>query len=324
MANIPTKPHRSTEKGWTCGMPLKHQKTETETQLLNERIHHARHYALVVDKTLCVGCEVCKLVCPREAITVTKVEKKPSEKAQKPKIDIDLAKCHYCGVCNTMCPYGAIKVLIDGKNIRSVVEKESFPELIREIKVDTSKCDSLCKDYAEVCPLNLITVTFLTPNGEKIENPDELSESEKKNLKTQIDIKTELCPCCRICELKGPTDAIQVKKMFYGTMKIHEEKCPEGCRDCLDVCPITGALYLSDDNKKVKVNEAFCVYCGACRIVCPVPEALELHRTTVKHTPVKSGAWNKALEKLASTKEVVKELRAKGATKARDSVDRRF
>jgi NAD-dependent dihydropyrimidine dehydrogenase PreA subunit len=46
---------------------------------------------------------------------------------------------------------------------------------------------------------------------------------------------------------------------------IHPEKCPEKCTDCLDVCPITGALYFSDEDNKVHVDEMFCVYCGACK-----------------------------------------------------------
>jgi 4Fe-4S ferredoxin len=305
-------------------MPLKLQKTETENQLLLERIHHARRYALVVDKGLCVGCEICKTVCPREAIKVTRAEKRPGEKTPKPTIDIDLDKCHYCGVCNSICPFGAVTVLIDDKNILSVVEKESFPELIREIKVDPSRCDSSCADYPNVCPLNLITVTYHAEDGKIIENINELSEKEKKNLKPEITIKQEQCPCCRLCELEGPADAVQVKPIFYGALKINEAKCPEGCRDCLDVCPIKGALYLSEDGKKVKVNELYCVYCGACRVACPVEGALELQRTSVRHTPVKSGAWNKALEKLASTKGIAKELRAKGAAKAKEAVDRRF
>jgi len=315
---------RATTENKGNKMPLKLQKTETENQLLTERIHHAKRYSLAIDKALCVGCEICKTICPREAIKITKTEKKQGEKAQKPRIDIDMEKCHYCGICNSICPFGAIKVLIDGKNILSVVEKESFPELIRDIKVDTSKCDFNCLEYEKTCPLNLITIILRNPNGEEIKNINDLTEEKKKNLKTEINIKTESCPCCRLCELKGPTDAIQVKPIFSGTLKINQEKCPEGCRDCLDVCPITGALYLSEDGKKVKVNELFCVYCGACRNVCPVEGALELQRTSIKHTPVKSGAWNKALEKLASTKELTKELRAKGMTKAKDTVDRRF
>ena len=107
-------------------------------------------------------------------------------------------------------------------------------------------------------------------------------------------------------------------------MLIHPEKCPEGCTDCLDVCPITGALYLSDEDKKVHVNEIFCVYCGACKVVCPVNDALELKRTKIIHTPVRSGAWNKALERLASPLEMTKELKAKGSQKAIESAEKRL
>jgi len=85
-----------------------------------------------------------------------------------------------------------------------------------------------------------------------------------------------------------------------------------------------GTLYLSEEDKKVHVNELHCVYCGVCKIVCPVEEALELQRTSIRHTPIRSGAWNKALEKLTSTKEMTKELRAKGLTKARESVEKRL
>jgi len=67
-----------------------------------------------------------------------------------------------------------------------------------------------------------------------------------------------------------------------------------------------------------------CVYCGVCRIVCPEEGALELQRTNIRHTPVHSGAWNKALEKLTSTKELTKELKTKGSTKVRESVEKRF
>jgi hypothetical protein len=51
---------------------------------------------------------------------------------------------------------------------------------------------------------------------------------------------------------------------------------------------------------------------------------LELKRTRINHTPIKSGAWNKALERLASPLEITKELKAKGFRKARESVDRRL
>ena len=90
------------------------------------------------------------------------------------------------------------------------------------------------------------------------------------------------------------------------------------CRDCVDVCPIKGTLYFS--NGKVQVNEATCTYCGACKVVCPVDEALTLKRTKVLHTPIHSGTWNKALERVTSPIDVVKELKAKGGMNAKNAV----
>ena len=293
-------------------MPIKLNKNEDENKLVVERIQYARNYSLTLDRNRCVGCEICKTVCPKEAIEIRPVAKSTGEKAKRPTLDISEQKCHYCGICEAICPYGAISVLTNGEHLVPVVKTESFPQLIREIEVDTSKCDVDCVECEKVCPLNLIKVSVLNPEG-KEDKP-----------KVNVNIKKEFCPGCRLCEMKCPDGAISVVRTFYGTMKINAEKCPEGCTDCLDVCPITGALYLSEQDKKVHTNETFCVYCGTCRIVCPVKESLELQRTSIRHTTVRSGAWNKALEKLASTKEMTKELRVKGLTRARKSVDKRL
>jgi len=58
--------------------------------------------------------------------------------------------------------------------------------------------------------------------------------------------------------------------------------------------------------------------------LCPVEGALDLQRMRIMHTPVRSGAWNKALEKLASPLEVSRELKARGFLKAKESVERRL
>ena len=176
----------------------------------------------------------------------------------------------------------------------------------------------------EACPLDLIKITRVTADGKVVENLEGLTKEQKKNVQVKVDVEKERCPCCRICEFKCPEGVMHVRKFFHGKIVIHPEKCPEGCTDCLDVCPITGALYLSEADNKVHVNEVFCVYCGACKIVCPVEEALELHRTKILHTPVSSGAWNKALERLASPLEMSKELKAKGSRKLMESVEKRL
>jgi len=213
---------------------------------------------------------------------------------------------------------------LNGEHLLPVIEKESFPQLIRSIQVDPSKCPADCIECEEVCPLDLIKVTRLTADGKIVENVNSLTEKDKSKLQVGIDIQKNRCPCCRICEFKCPEQAITVQKIFHGKINLHPEQCPEGCTDCLDVCPITGALYFSDEDRRVHVNETFCVYCGACKVVCPVENALEVKRTWVRHTPVSSGAWNKALEKLASPIEMAKELKAKGSQKVVESVDKRL
>jgi 4Fe-4S ferredoxin len=302
-------------------MPMKLRKTENENKQTAERILHTKTYSLTLDKTRCTGCEICMIACPKEAIDVQAAPKEEGEKAQRPIIHIDETKCHFCGICSSICPFGALGLEIDGAPIIPVVNSESFPQLIREIEVDPARCDPRCLDLEDTCPLKLIQVRIETPSREEASGSGLMTRNE--NVQIAVDIAKEFCPCCKLCEAKFPAGAIRVKKAINGVIGVNREKCPEGCHDCLDVCPIPGVLYLSEDGK-VYVNDLHCVFCGACRIVCPEEGALELERTSIRHTPVRSGAWNKALEKLTSTKEMTKELRTKSSTRLRDSVKKRL
>jgi len=170
----------------------------------------------------------------------------------------------------------------------------------------------------------LITVTRVGFDGKPVEDASALSPSQKKRVLVNLAIKKEYCPTCRVCEFKCAPGLIKVRKFIEGKIEIDPAECPEGCKDCLDVCPITGALYLSDEDKKVHVNELFCDYCGACKAVCPVNTALTLKRTKVIHTPVHSGTWNKALQRITSPIDAAKELKATSSQKAREQVSRRF
>jgi NAD-dependent dihydropyrimidine dehydrogenase PreA subunit len=212
---------------------------------------------------------------------------------------------------------------MDGKHALSIVEKDSFPQLVRDIQADVSKCTPACVECEEACPLDLIKLAWLTPEGKTVENAAFLSEADKAKLKAKIDVQKDYCPCCKVCEIKCPEGIMHVKKFFSGKISIRLEKCPKDCKNCLDVCPITGALYLSENDGKVHADEMFCVYCGACKLVCPVDETLEVKRSRISHTSVRSGAWNKALERLTSPVEMTKELKTKGSLRARESVKKR-
>ena len=286
-------------------MVMKLTFTETEEQMIIERILYTRRYSLILDKNRCVGCEICQIICPREAIEIIKPVKTEGEKLKHPSIKVDEKKCSFCGICDAICPLGAFALKINGDETVPVLEKESFPHLIRQVEVDESKCPSDCDECQKACPFNLIQV----------------SKDEKGIVKVDVDV--DHCPGCRLCELKCPEGAVRVKKIFSGIIRINQEKCPEGCRDCVDVCPVPGVLTVSDYGK-VEVNEYCCIYCGVCKIVCPVEDALTLKRTVIAHAPVQSGAWNSALEKLTSTRDLAKELTSKRMVKAIESTKRRM
>jgi 4Fe-4S ferredoxin len=302
-------------------VPLKLEKTEKNEKLVIERSLYVKRHSFTLDKTHCTGCGICVEVCPREAIEIKKVQKSKEGRAQRPIIDIDEQKCHYCGICSSICPFGAVEIYVDGKPRVPVNETDSFPKLTRKIEIDTKKCKVGCVDCEEACPLELIKVTVRSPEGEEVRDIE--SRLDEEDLEVDVDIDVEHCPCCRVCEFKCPEGAIRVQKIFQGVLKINQEKCPEGCRDCVDVCPIPEVLSISEDGK-VSVNELFCIYCGVCKVVCPQEGALELRRTRIRHEPVRSAAWNKALEKLTSTKEMSKELQTRAIEKTRESVEKRL
>lgn len=304
-------------------MPLKTVKKDAADTLTLEWILHVKNYKLTLDKNRCVGCQICVLACPKEAIKTAKQPKVQGEKAKKAKVDIDLAKCNFCGICDVTCPYGAIKVTLNGVHDLSILAKDSYPQLIRDIQVDTSKCQKECVECENACPLSLIKISRIGFDGKPVENVEALSPTMKKRVQINVDIDKEHCPTCRVCEFKCSPDAIKVKKAIEGTISINQEKCPDGCTDCLDVCPIKGALILGED-KKVHVNEAFCTYCGACKNVCPVDEALTVKRTKILHTPIHSGTWNKTLERLTSPADAAKELRTVAGENRRKVVSKRF
>ncbi len=304
-------------------MPFKATKKDAADALVLEWVLQVKNYKLTLDRQRCVGCEICTLACPKQAISSQKQPKQAGQTAKKASIDVDASKCNFCGVCDITCPYGAVIVTQNGSRDLQVIAKDSYPQLIRDIAVDTHKCGKECVECEAACPLGLIKITKLGFDGKPVTDMAALSPLGKKRVQVTLDIDKAHCPTCRACEFKCSPSAIRVKKMFEGKIAIDEQQCPDSCHDCLDVCPINGTLTLGED-KKVYVNEQTCTYCGACKNVCPQPQALTVERTKIQHTPVHSGTWNKTLERVIGSQGEVKELKAQAAKTRRQLVEERF
>jgi len=287
-------------------MVMQLSRRHTQEKLLVERIMYTKRYSLILDNEKCVGCEICRIACPREAITVAKSPKVEGTKLSKSAVNLDETKCSFCGICTAICPFSALALTMNDNKWVPVLEKEAFPQVIHEVTVDESKCPVDCTKCEEACPFKLIKVT-----------------SDKASGRVHVQVDKEHCPGCQLCEVKCPNGVITTRKIFSGLIAIDSMKCPENCHDCVDVCPVLDVLSLSEDGK-VEVYEKHCIYCGACKVVCPIKNALFLQMSSVYHTPIHSGAWNKALEKLATVNGVTRELRSKSSMKVRETVKKRF
>lgn len=75
-----------------------------------------RHYLTKWEdgKERCVGCELCAIVCPSQAIYVKPAENKPGEVSNShgeryaSDFQINMLRCIFCGYCEEACPTGAI------------------------------------------------------------------------------------------------------------------------------------------------------------------------------------------------------------------------
>jgi NADH-quinone oxidoreductase subunit I len=93
--------------------PVTTQYPEVKTRV--EHRFKGRHWLTLYADSMerCVGCELCVIVCPSQAIYVKAAENTPERQVSKGEryaddFQINMLRCIFCGFCEEACPTGAI------------------------------------------------------------------------------------------------------------------------------------------------------------------------------------------------------------------------
>ncbi len=193
----------------------------------------------------CIGCSLCKLVCPVDAIDLGPIPEIAQGVLDEttPKLIIDHEKCVYCMLCAVVCPNDAFHENIQPEG---QINLDEYPSIGKFYKIDMEKC--IEDNNNETCKLCL-------------------KVRERNNVKDYYKIQKE-CPT-KCFSISSPIEG----KVVIKTSKLH--KCdPSGCKACVLICP-TESFFIPESAEDVKkygkiaCNEDACFYCGACENSCP-------------------------------------------------------
>lgn len=228
---------------------------------------YSEYVRLDLDRLLCVGCDICAAVCPREAISVWL---KDGELV----VDVDEGACILCEVCTAFCPTGALTMEQSGQPKAVLAESGGVAEVSAKVSIDVASCPEGCQECVPACPRGALSL-----DGGRVA------------------VNGNLCVRCPHCADACPVGAIEVTPLFEGRLTIDLASCPQGCVDCVDLCP-TKAIERRDG--AVSVSDDYCVLCGACGNAC-THGAITIERTSMHHGPGYSAAWREGLARLTGS-----------------------
>ncbi len=190
---------------------------------------------LVLHAERCIGCDLCRVVCPTSCIELGPVPEIASGKLEGvPAILVNHEKCAYCGLCSVICPTGAFdfttepgdfiepgslprfhfKPFVDavhqGGMVRSLDEPASRVVRLPQATVKPSegqvilrhdlldRCDPMgCKGCLNICPTDCFWV------------PKKASEIQERG---KITMDEDLCIHCGACKNACPESIIEVRR----------------------------------------------------------------------------------------------------------------
>ena len=200
---------------------------------------------LTYDIKKCIGCSLCKLVCPVDAIELGPIPEIAQNiiDESNPKLLIDHDKCCYCMLCAIVCPNDAFHENIEPEG---QINLDEYPSIGKFYKIDMEKC--IEDKNNEICRLCL-------------------DVRNRNNVKDYYKIAKECPTKCFNIDSPIEGEVIIKKNMLH--------KCdPQGCKACVNICPVE-SFFIPESAEdvlkygKIACNEDECFYCGACVNSCP-------------------------------------------------------
>ncbi len=253
---------------------------------------------LRLDKTVCLKCEICSLVCPRGAVALI-------ARDQGLDITIDPRLCVLCEICAHFCPTGAVTLKLNGVEKSIFADQGGLAPFYPRVCMDKGRCSEPCPQGEEGqehwCRQQLKLVGGLISECPKhchkcLEAcPRQAIILDPAGLNTQPE--PDLCLRCRQCLTVCEFASLTVNPLFAAELNIDDAKCPPDCMLCIEACPVKAIVR---EGERVYRKTDTCSYCGVCYNICDY-EAVTLTRREVLAEPGKySHGWEEATRRLVS------------------------
>lgn len=255
--------------------------------------------SLRLDKEACLKCDICALVCPREAVSILAGETELD-------ITIDHRRCVLCEICSHFCPVAAVTLTYNGQPKTILADHQGLAPFLPKIVIDSSRCPAPCPALPEdemhwcrreqklmanappECPKRCHNCLTRCPRQAIV-----LNEAGSETVP-----RPEVCLRCAQCMQGCEYEAIEINPMFLGRVVIDDHKCPSDCRKCIDLCPVKA---IAREGERVFVKTETCGYCGVCRNICDQDAVTLVREEVVALSGEYSQAWIEAVGKLTGS-----------------------
>jgi 4Fe-4S ferredoxin len=263
---------------------------ELQLRMYQERVE------LRLDKTACLKCEVCSLVCPRGAVSVT-----PTDTGLD--ITIDARLCVLCEICAHFCPTNAVTLKVNGVAKTIFADHQGLAPFFPKIGMDKEKCPEPCPRDEEgqehwcrqqlklvggeltECPKHCHKCLAACPRQAIVLDPEGL------HTLPEPDLCLRCSQCLAVCE----QEALAVNPQFIGDLDIDDSKCPADCLLCIEACPVKAIVR---EGERVYRKTATCSYCGVCANICDYGAVTLTRSEVVAAKGEYCHAWEEAVNRL--------------------------